>query len=504
MTGIPDPAKNIFETYSFVKSNLLRNVIQDISNVRNHTQANFDNLHAGGVRVAFVSLTPAEKAFFQLGKNTALGQAYKLITKLGVISREKIIKSITGYEAENINYLDTIQKDYYTEAFLDEYTWLIGFARNNGDYPVAFPKNYEALEQNLNNSPNTLNIILNVEGAHVFGPTPSDENLANLSKTYDLTTDQMDDMIANIKDIKKQPIPIFSVGIFHHFWNGLGGHAVSLSGIVDKITNQTAGVNTGLNENGKRIVRELIRAEGNSKGIIVDIKHMSLKCRRDYYAMRDNENAVGQSPIFCSHTGINSRWKTINSWIGHQSESIAGEKYLHENPINLCAEDVERIFDSGGLIGLQLDEKRLLGKDAIKEINAEREDDNMEGNDDYVSYTYAKYFWANIFFAIDSLAKSKGAIQASYWNIFSIGSDFDGIINHLKNCKDASRLESFKTSCFAFLVHPEDIPIHKIPGSPRFELSIARLNTLKGALTNSQIVDKIFGENAKEFLRRNF
>ncbi|GBL35294.1 hypothetical protein EMGBS15_08890 [Filimonas sp.] len=70
-----------------------------------------------------------------------------------------------------------------------------------------------------------------------------------------------------------------------------------------------------------------------------------------------------------------------------------GTYYLHEQSINLCREDLVEIYLSKGLIGIQLDEKRIMGPLAFNELKLRTE----VGGSSEQKYVYAKAVWANIF-----------------------------------------------------------------------------------------------------------
>ena len=496
-----DPPKyNIFKPYSFTRHKKLRETIEFLSNVRNHTQSNFDNLYQGGVRVAFLSLTPVEKGFLKKSILNAVQYA-----TLGRITEEEIVSSLTGFDDKILKFINSnAYNDYYKQSLLPEYVWLTAYADQpspNGNYTVKFPKNFAELEANLNND-QFLNIILNVEGAHAFAMAPFETMLEH---PYQYTTAELNQLCANINDIRiNHPIPIFSIGLMHHFWNGLGGHAASLMNLIRNLKNQDIGLNTGLNESGKTVLREMVKKPDGQRSIIIDIKHMSPQARIDYYALRENESTLFKnSPVFCSHTGIAIFYETLAEWVEHEKEKIYGDCYLHEQSINLCQEDVLQIYNTKGILGLQLDEKRLFGKAALKAISKEIKQDAVKNATQYNSYQAAKYFWANIFACVDDLALKYKKIKPDFWNIFSIGSDFDGLINHLENCPEAASLPQFKDSLFAFLVHPEEITLFENK-QKNIKLSVDRINELKAGLDNQTIIHKLFHTNAYEFLKRNF
>ena len=75
----------------------------------------------------------------------------------------------------------------------------------------------------------------------------------------------------------------FYISLNHHFWNGLAGHAKSLMKLIGTIVSQEEGINEGLKGMGEEVIKLLLK-KTNGPRILIDIKHMSPKCRKDFYA----------------------------------------------------------------------------------------------------------------------------------------------------------------------------------------------------------------------------
>jgi DNA polymerase/3'-5' exonuclease PolX len=176
-----------------------------------------------------------------------------------------------------------------------------------------------------------------------------------------------------------------------------------------------------------------------------------------------------------------------------------GAYYLHEQSINLCREDLEEVFHSKGLIGIQLDEKRIMGPLALQELK-KRSASNKSSEQKFI---YAKAVWANMFAAVDELKQVGVTNLAEAWNMFAIGSDFDGLINHLDSFESAAKIPDLRTAMGYFLLEPEAITLFQ-SGEISYTLSIQDLEILKGGLSNQELIEKIFFKNAMEFLKRNY
>ena len=58
---------------------------------------------------------------------------------------------------------------------------------------------------------------------------------------------------------------------------------------VNALLNQNRGMDKGLTELGRHVLRELLSRE-NGKRIIIDTKHMSVQSRKEYYGFVRNYN----------------------------------------------------------------------------------------------------------------------------------------------------------------------------------------------------------------------
>lgn len=161
-------------------------------------------------------------------------------------------------------------------------------------------------------------MFLTIEGTHAFGkalPLPDIQaGRTNKHATKNANVSKAAPSCENIMNLRTgYDIPVFSVGLFHHFWNGLAGHARSLAGPLEAVVNQQEALNGPLLDAGEVVIDELNKVDYNGKKvkkIVVDIKHMSPQCRKDYHAYRRNKASLRKNRVFCSHTGINMCFET--------------------------------------------------------------------------------------------------------------------------------------------------------------------------------------------------
>lgn len=487
--------------------NRLNRLIENISNVRLGTQSNFDNLSRGNVRVIIASLTPLERAFLvaNVSPGTFINDTLKdLMTEKKTpwedTLKTKVVNALTGYNVDDLDFVQKNMLNYFQEGLIPEYNYFTKFnnKQNAGKkYTVKFVRNYAQLEQIINADEKTICVLLSIEGAHTLGndvpklgPLRREQGKSHKKDQADFTP--LINYLNNIAAMKQwEFVPLF-ITLNHHFWNGLGGHAKSLMALISNIVSQSEGVNEGLKEMGKEVIKLLLKTT-NGPRILIDVKHMSPQCRKDFYEFIKVEywNKNDKFPLICSHTGAVTKSKTLDELIAQNDDKESDSKtnYLHENSINLCAEDVKLIAETKGLIGLQLDEKRTGGHNIIKVI---KDDDTLTAAD--LRLQYVKVLFANLFEMVKAVNAKEG------WDILSIGSDYDGLINHLDFYPTTGEMPVLRSDMLKFLKKPVEIS----QAGFTYTLPVAEIKRLMFGLTPETIIEKIFARNTMEFLKRNF
>ena len=391
-------------------------------------------------------------------------------------------------------------RNYFHDGLLPEYNYITKFHdEQNGakNYRIKFVKNYQAIEDAINGDTTTICIILAIEGAHTLGSqVPNmlflkrDQGQSHQHDPDDFTT--LIEYVNNIETMKKWDfVPLF-ISLNHHFWNGLGGHAKSLMKLIGTIVSQSEGLNEGLKELGKEVIKLLLK-QTNGPRILIDIKHMSPQCRKDFYAFIKTEywNKGDKFPLICSHTGVVSKCSTLDELILQEDDAELhnNSNYLHENSINLCAEDVRMIAETKGLMGIQLDEKRVAGNNIIEIIKNNKQLGNVELRQQYV-----KVLFANLFEIVKTVNTAQG------WSLLCIGSDYDGLINHLDFYPTSAEMPVLRNDMLEFLNNPQEI------SQPGFNYSVPlqEIKRLMFDLSAEEIIEKIFAGNAMAFLKNNF
>lgn len=490
---------------------LIKGLLEKNSEVLMASQSNFDNLFLGGHRVVIASITPMEKAFLVANKNrSAIPILMKALIESFIVDhngipdtiKPKLPNSLMGFSTPCIEFVRDTEANCFKDALTPEYEYLKKFNNQVSaahGYTLKFVKNFREIEEGISSGEKAIYVVLSIEGAHAFQNTvPGILDIkAGQGRIFEpgvMNAVQDGPGIAqNIAAIKKnwEFVPLF-VTMMHHFWNGMGGHARSLNKIIGEMLNQTEGINQGLTGTGRMVIRELL-SETNGPRILIDIKHMSIASRREYYQILDTDPLFKNKniPIICSHTGMASGIDTLNelAQVNDKAEETNNKNYFHKAQINLCGEDIRRIAKSNGLIGLQLDEKRIAGAGFVETRlrGAINLNDQMNA--------CAEVVMSNVFMVVKAVNSIKG------WDLCCIGSDFDGLINHLDPFPDSGRISILRDEVVHYLKNLHDV---KEPHTGNMIFSIAEMQQLMFGLSPEEITEKIFSGNAMNFLRANF
>jgi microsomal dipeptidase-like Zn-dependent dipeptidase len=361
------------------------------------------------------------------------------------------------------------------------------------------------------------NIVLSIEGGHAFINTSSN-NHNEICK----------DILKNFREFKKLPHRLLFITLTHLAEGILCTHSFGMKMLLMFRDKRFYPKGSGLTECGKEFIREAMSRD-HGKRILIDIKHMSLLTRKEFYEMRKKE--FPDAPIIASHMGVAGcsiynipihsvifKKKLFTIMKGRQKYKVKYYKlpgllntYFNPSTINLYDEDIKEIIDSSGLIGIAMD-KRILGygggqkdfysfdefnnyyKDFIEknrlieiaeEIDINKEDEFDEA-EEYGIYDKGpldpkhqfRYVCNNIIHIV-KIAGEKA------WDHICLGSDFDGIIDSIDPVPTILNYRELEKALTELL--PEFI---KAAGIPEPDIH--------------KTVKKIVYENGYEFLRTNF
>lgn len=406
-------------------------------------QSDFTSLAKGGANVAVVSLYPIEVSFVKPHVTPLI--ANWVVNLISLFGR----KRIENIKEASFNYFQDLQKEY------DFLLALNNQPANNSTRQYKLISNGNEL---TDDAKNTLLIVTSIEGAHVFCDGNNVEDDA-----------AWQNLVANVARVKQWQHPPFFITLNHHFYNGLASHAKSLYDIVAKLLDQSYKMDQPV-ANGNYITPrgyqliDLLYSPLNGRRIFIDIKHMAKATRQEFYAYRKLH--YPEAPIICSHTGV--------------------QKYYGEK-INMDDEDIKEIFTSGGLIGIELDQ-RILGYNALGHRFGNWFK-NIFRSKRQKEYVWAECFWKNILYVAEQCYTLDS--QQNPWKIICLGSDLDGVINPLNQFRTAT---DYQRLADALLLHVQDYWSSGSSKIPKGHLNLDAHN----------VVYQIMYSNALYFIRENY
>lgn len=387
------------------KAQVFNKLLNEITGITKFTQSDYQTLNKGNVRVVCNSLYPLEKGFVASESDIA-EFAYDYVMGIGH-NRINYIQQHKNYFTDLCNEYNFLKELSTTLVEINGENYSYQVARNGADVKKFFDV-YSG--PGYANVKNTVVNIITIEGAH------------SLNCGVDVINHPLQDtaeIIANINAIKGWEHRPFFITFAHHFNNELCGHARSLHlPFMNKLKiDQEDALGKGINKFGKEVLQSLLDNSGN-KRILIDIKHMSRQSRLDFFKFLETGDSVKSDflnhtlPIVVSHGGVTGL-KNENG-----GETIAGSsmKFMQQD-INFYDEEIIKVAESGGLFGIQLDERRIASKSYLNDANT--------GDVAWHFEDWAKLLWRQVQHIAEVL-DSKGM---DAWNIQCIGSDFDGLIN---------------------------------------------------------------------------
>ncbi len=423
--------------------------IYEKTGITKFSQSDLSTMSRAKGKVALVSLYPFEKGFFH---NQYVWNA--LAASMANWGIE------IGYE--RIRYIQ--QHSSYFEDLQNEYLFFINSKRENsvdGVHKAWKPlKDGEDLKANLNTE-NQIGVIFTIEGAHVFNSGLED---------YGIKLNQ-EEILSNIRKVKSWESPPFFIGLAHNFNNDLCGHARSLQRI-GKLVNQEKNLGIGLTSLGREVVRELL-SKSNGRRILIDLKHMSLNARMDYYQFLADEYPGESIPLIISHGALTGR--SIR-----ENESFPlFETVFNETELNFYDEEIIQLVQSNGLFAFQMDLNIQADLTKLNGFfNFKNSAENLEKS--------ASLIWNQL----QHFAEVCDRNGLFAWGNTCLGTDFDGSIYPFPGILTAAGLE------------PLSKELEKL--ADRY-LKKSRLTIPENSkISPSEIIDHFFYTNTIEFLAGNF
>lgn len=386
------------------------------------SQANLNNYAQAQARVVFDSLYPLEKGFLN----------YRRVPKLmlGRKGGDEVLQAITGYESHQIQAMRR-SKDYFSEL-MGQYAFLSKGQGSSpcGQHQYRLANNWSEVQNILRQDDHTIAVVVTIEGAHAFN--------CGLPHTRGYHGPEAKQVLDNIGTAKSWRHAPFFVTFSHHFYNELCGHTRSLKPAAFQAVNQKEGLGDGFTPLGTQVAEALLSRQ-NGRRTLLDVKHMSVKARKEYYQLLSKYSKAGdQVPIICSHTGMNE-FETMRASKRRKDKVRKNRSsYFHNWAINLSTEEIQIIARSGGLIGLMVDKGLLGSQRTVAAI--ESMTDAQARKDGFLELVAS-----NIFHAVKAVG------NPSAWDMLALGSDYDGMIAHIEGYPDASMLPNLRDDLVDFI-----------------------------------------------------
>lgn len=423
-------------------------IINALTGLSRFSQADFTSMTKGGVRVAFVSLYPFEKGFFNCGSFN------------GPIAA-MLANEITGIGYKRVRHIQK-HMDYFTDL-KNEYSFMEASCK---EYRVdgntsswEFGGSYKDVQQMLLVN-NRIVVIPTIEGAHVLNT-----GLATYGKEH-----IEEEVLRNIVAIKQWRFPPLFVTFAHNFNNDLCGHARSLERLGSMV-DQSENLGKGFTDLGRKVLSKMLDYE--DRPIFIDIKHMSVVSRMEYFRIVE-EQYLNKVPIVVSHGAVT----------GISLES-RGKKYNQKFPfscddINFYDEELVAIANTNGIFAIQLDANRLADSKILHKSIRNVLNPQAHKHSAWIVWNQLQH-----------IAEVLDKHELFAWGMTAIGSDFDGTINPLNGIWTEEHLPKLAAELLILANQylKRDCPL--------------ALNE-NSTITADEIVDRFIFSNSMSFLRNHY
>lgn len=421
----PNP-KSLTSSWRKDSPSLFDKIKNYVVTLTNFIQADGESLLRGRVAVTCLSLYPQEKGFFA--------------NKLGTGALSDALSALaTEYGKQRIDHIQKM-KSYWEDLKMETAFLLqmenkpVNVAGKKASYIIARSfDDIAALMRTEELGQTVLAFIPTIEGSHVFDQM-MDSNTPPSKYPKGVPDEFMDTLLSRVYELRTGSnglIPPAFLTLAHHFWNGLCGHSKSLGNMVKCVVDQQNGMEEGITIAGKEVIRALLREEHDQnmhlvRKVPIDVKHMNRRSRLEYFEMLDDEFKEQGIPVLASHAAVTG----LPAPGLPPVTPAAKEGLFMSDPINIYDDEILKIEETGGLIGLQLDERRIGSQQALREARG-----NIRRRD--ILYSWSKLVWNQIRHIAEVLD-----MHGRYaWGIQAMGTDFDGIIDPINGYWTAESMD---------------------------------------------------------------
>jgi len=495
-------------SYFFKVSKLIRNQVKETSR---DSQSNLNEFIGGDVQTAAVVIHPIERGWFM--KPGKKGRRFwKWIISL-FLNREKLAfftASLAGIPLKKAEeYIEAARKNkpinYFEDETTPEYNYIASQQAMIGTWAHQYEivKDFQSYQQAKNNK--KLPLFLSVEGGHALLDIPSGGMLRKEYKELDQSQiDHLEQCLEkNIEKIKGKGTGSFDTAhtpiymtLVHMYQNFLAGHCRSYKqgkvfapGMSD-LLDQKAALNGKLTDLGRKAI-EILTSDSNGSRILIDVKHLSVKARNEYYQIAKQKNL----PVIGSHIAMAG----VDKFPDNPSDSREkhDNNYFSKWSINFSDEDARIVHETDGIMGIALHEGRMPGGLAAKKFKQIKlmikKGIELE---ELLQKEYLKLAMSNIFQIIYAIGEKDA------WKRIMIGSDYDGIMNPFDIYPKTSYFRRFIYDMREFLENPSDLIIYK--NSKETRLSAGEVTSMMYGFTAEEIADMIAIKNFEGFIERHY
>jgi microsomal dipeptidase-like Zn-dependent dipeptidase len=302
-----------------------------------------------------------------------------------------------------------------------------------------------------------VNVVLSIEGAHglISGVSNKIKDIDKIWKNLDFFKND-------------HTVRIFYLTLVHIQQSPFANHAL---GIPQKALRHKDFMpkGFGITAWGFELIQKCYAPE-KGRPIYIDIKHMSLVARQQFYTWKKQHFPA--LPIIASHMGLTGEsYKKISLLSMDYGNNVVDVLYqpkiselgipFNSWTINLYDEEIIEIMQSGGLIGLSFDLGILGAAKQKNERLTKAEYEYLLAQEMISTSTRetqkGKKVKADIDYFVNNLVHIfKVANEANIpnpENHICIGSDFDGMILPIKECSKAQNFQSFEATLTKKLLH---------------------------------------------------
>ncbi|BAV06966.1 Zn-dependent dipeptidase, dipeptidase homolog [Filimonas lacunae] len=449
---------------------LLDKALNNLLGLTKFSQTNFTASSYGQLLVITVALGCIEKWFFnnKLGTGLSADWIEDFLVEIGG-KRIDAIQGMNDYFMDLKAEIEFLEKMNGQVVTIDGKKFAYRLVKNFAELNEVMLLNEEAMrnaEAGDRKALLTIAVIPSIEGMHVlncglvYNKEDGPEEPANI-----------EEILANAQVLKSMKYRPFFVTFSHHFYNQLCGHSKSLNSTVAKVCDQERGFRYGFTDTGRKVLDILLNNQNNDR-ILIDIKHLSPEGRIEYLKIR--EYKYRDVPVIVSHgacNGLPTYGRNVSDY------PKLGNDFFQEE-INFYDDEILLIEKTGGIFGLQLDERRVASKEKLKHTRH-----SIFRNK--IMHYRSELLW----FQIQYVAELLDANDRYSWGTLAIGSDYDGIVDPIN---------SFWTV--------EDYPALKAYLERHAYNYLKDANNLKQPrnrdISSDEVVHNIFQNNAWEFFKR--